>query len=120
MSISSLLVRRLGRAEKKRAQEAEMTFQFIYSQTCKPVVGVTSVGFVVATFCKLGGAAAQGCSLLGNTGWVASALLRSVILLADWRAVSAYLFEDSRLLQHLLQLVGSIWPLLCFIASWTK
>ena len=97
-----------------------MMGQYIYSGNCQPSIGVASVGITLATFCKLGGAAAQGCSLLGNTGWVASALLRSVILLADWRAVSAYLFEDSRLLQHLLQLVGSIWPLLCFIAGWTK
>lgn len=97
-----------------------MATQYIYSRNRKPILGVASVGFVFATFCALGGAAAQACSLLGNTAWVASTVLRSVILLAGWQAMSAYLFEDSRLLQHLLQIVSSIWPLLHFIVSWTK
>jgi hypothetical protein len=89
-----------------------------YSRNCKPIVGVAIVLFALPTlFCRLSRAAALGCNLLGKTAWVALALLRSVILLADWQAVSAYLWEDSRLLQHLLQIMASIWPLLCFMAG---
>jgi hypothetical protein len=97
-----------------------MAWQFTYSGTCKPIAGVASVGCALVTFCKLGGEAIEDCSPLGNAAWVVSALLRSVILLADWRGVSAYLFEDSRLLQHLLQIGASIWPLLCVLASLAK
>jgi hypothetical protein len=47
-------------------------------------------------------------------------VLRSVIMLASWHAASAYLCEDSGPLEHLVQIVASIWPLLHFMASWTK
>ena len=97
-----------------------MATQYLYSRNRKPILGVADVGFVFATFCTLGGAAVEACSLLGNTAWVASTVLRSVILLAGWQAESAYLFEDSRLLQHLLQIAASIWPLLCVLASLAK
>jgi hypothetical protein len=89
-----------------------------YSRNYKPLVGVAIVTFMLPTlFCKFGGSAAPGCKLLGKTAWVALGLLRSVILLADWQAVSAYLWDDSRLLQHLLQIMASIWSLLCFVAG---
>jgi hypothetical protein len=91
-----------------------------YSQNCKPIAGVASVGFVLATFCKLGGAAAQGCNILSSTAWAALEVFRSLIVLADWQAVSAYLFQNSGPLQHLLHIIASICPLLCFMASWTK
>jgi hypothetical protein len=68
-------------------------------------------------FRKLGGAAAPGCKLLSKAAWVALGLLRSVILLADWQAVSAYLWDDSRHLQHLLQIMASLWSLICFVAG---
>ena len=94
-----------------------MTGQYTYSRNFKPIVGVAIVGFVLATeFCKLGGAPAQGCNLLDKTAWVALEVLRPVIL-AGWQAVSAYLCEDSSFLQPLLQIVASIWPLLCVIAA---
>ena len=87
-------------------------------RNCKPIVGVAIATFGLPTlFCKLGGAAALGCNLLGKTAWVTLTLLRSVILLGDWQAVSAYLWEDSTLLQHLLQIMAPIWPLLCFMAG---
>ena len=86
-----------------------------YSRNYKPLVGVAIVTFTLPTlFCTFGGSAAAGCKLLGKTAWVALGLLRSVILLADWQPVSAYLWDDSRLLQHLLQIMASIWSLLCF------
>jgi hypothetical protein len=98
------------------AQEAEMTGQ--YSRNYKPIVGVAMVTFMLpALFCELGGITAPGCKLLGKTAWVALGLLRSVTLLADWQAVSGYLWDDSRLWQHLLQIVASIRSLLCFVAD---
>jgi hypothetical protein len=98
------------------ALEAEMTEQ--YSRNYKPIVGVAIVAFMLPTlFCKLAGQAAPGCKLLDKTAWVALGLLRSVILLADWQAVSAHLWDDSRLLQHLLQIIASIWSLLCLVAG---
>jgi hypothetical protein len=95
-----------------------MTGQYTYSRNGKPIVGVAVVGFVLATlFCKLDGATAQGCNLLDKTAWVALEVLRPVIMLADWQAVSACLCEGSRILQHLLQIGASIWPLLCVMAA---
>jgi hypothetical protein len=89
-----------------------------YSRNRKPIVGVAIATFLLPNlFCKLGGEAALGCSLLSKTAWVALALTRSVILLANRQAAWAYLWEDSRLFQHSLQIMASIWPLLCFMAS---
>jgi hypothetical protein len=95
-----------------------MTRQRRYSRNLKPFVGVAIAGFVLATlFCKLDGATAQGCSLLDKTAWVAPEVWRSIVLLADWQAGSAYLCEDSRSLQHLLQIGASNWPVLCVVAG---
>lgn len=89
-----------------------------YFRNCNRIVKVAAVGFAVATLSyRLDGAAAEGCNLLDKTAWVALEVLRSVILLAGWQAVSAYLCEDSRLLQYLLQIVASIWPLLGVMAG---
>jgi hypothetical protein len=97
------------------AQEAEMTER--YCRNYKSTVGVAIVTFMLPTFCcKLGVPAVPGCQLLGNTVWVALGLLRSVILLADWQALSAYLWDDSRLFQH-LQIMATIWSLICFVAG---
>ena len=94
-----------------------MMGQYIYSRNFKPVVGVAIAGFVLATgFCKLGGVVGQGCNLFDKTAWVAIEVLRPVIL-SGWQSVPACLCGDSRLLQHLLQIVGSIWPLLCVMAG---
>ncbi len=94
-----------------------MTRQYTYSGNPKPIPGVTIVGFVLATLLgKLEGAAALGCILLDKMAWVATEVVRSVIL-AGWPCVLAHLCEDSRVMQHLLQLLASIWPLLCAIAN---
>ncbi|PYU10490.1 MAG: hypothetical protein DMG29_17400 [Acidobacteria bacterium] len=86
-----------------------------YFRNCNLIVEIAAVGFALATLSyKLDGAAAQGCNLLDKTAWVALDVLRPVIL-GGWQAVPAYLCEDSSFLQHLLQIVASIWP--CF-ASW--
>ena len=95
-----------------------MTGLYTYFRICKPFVGVAIMEFVLATlFCKLDGATAQGCNLLDKTAWAALEVLRPVIVLADWQAVLVYLCEGLRLLQHLLQIGASIWPLLCVTAS---
>ena len=87
-----------------------------YFRNCNLIVEIAAVGFALATLSyKLDGAAAQGCNLLDKTAWVALDVLRPVIL-AGWQAVSAYLCEDSSFLQHLLQIVASIWPL-CVMAG---
>ncbi len=88
-----------------------------YFRNCNLIVEIAAVGFALATLSyKLDGAAAQGCNLLDKTAWVALDVLRPVIL-GGWQAVPAYLCEDSSFLQHLLQIVASIWPLLCVVAG---
>jgi hypothetical protein len=99
-------------------QEAKMTGQYTFSRNCKAIVGVAIAGFVLATlFCKLDAATAQGCNFFDKIAWVALEVLRPVIPLADCQAVSAYLCQDSRFLQHLLQIVASIGPLLCVMSG---
>ena len=93
-----------------------MKGQYKYIRNSKPIVEVAIVGFVLVTLsCKLD-ATAQGCSLFNRAAWVALEVLRPVIL-AAWQSVPACLCGDSRFLQHLLQIVASIWPLLCVIAG---
>lgn len=67
-------------------------------------------GFLLATW----SGTASACGLVESTAWAAFDLLRPVLLLADWRAASACLFEDSTLCGHLLQ-VGS--TLVCALAG---
>ncbi len=94
-----------------------MMGQYTDSRNFRPILRVAIAGFVLATgFCKLGGVAAQGCNLLDKNAWVALEVLRPVILSA-WQSVPACLCEDSRVLQHFLRIVASIWPLLCVIAG---
>jgi hypothetical protein len=94
-----------------------MTAQFTYPRNRRPIQGVAFAGLVLATlFCKLEGVAALGCIDLDKTAWVATEMIRSVIL-AGWPCVLAYLSEDSRVMQHLLEVLASIWPLLCVIAG---
>jgi len=97
-----------------------MAGQHIYSPKRKPIAGVSIVGFGLATFCQLGGAATQGCNLLSSTAWAALEVLRSVIVLAGWHAVWAYLWQHSMLLQCLLQILAHVWPLISVVASWAK
>ena len=93
-----------------------MKGQYKYSRNRKLTVEVAIVGFVLATlFYNLDGAA-QRCSLLDTAAWVALEVLRPLIL-AAWQSVPSYLCEDSRFLQHWLQIGASIWPLLCVMAG---
>jgi hypothetical protein len=75
------------------------------------------VGFALATlFGMLHGVAAEGCPLFHNVAWVALELLRPAIS-AAWQSAPEHLCEGSNLLQHLLQIVASIRPLLWVIAG---
>ncbi len=81
------------------------------------VAKVAIVGFALATlFCMLQGVAAQECHLFHNVAWVALEVLRPAIS-AACQSAPAHLCEGSNLLQHLLQIVASIRPLLWVIAG---
>jgi hypothetical protein len=95
-----------------------MTRQYTYTGNRKPIVRVAVAGLAIATLLsKLNGATTQGCNLLEETAWVALRIWHVVILLADWHALPVCFCEESRILQHLLQIGESIWPLLCAMAG---
>jgi hypothetical protein len=94
-----------------------MTGQYTFSRNPKPIQETAMVGFLVATLSwKLEGAATLVCHLLDKTAWAATEVLRSAIL-AGWPSVLAYLCEDSRFMQHLLQILASLWPLVGVLAG---
>jgi len=86
------------------------------SRNSKPIIDVAIAGPVLATLSYKIDVTAQGCGLLGKAGWVALEVLRPAVIQAAWQSVPACLCEDSSSLQHVLQLVTSIWPLLCVLA----
>ena len=86
------------------------------SRSGKPIIDVAIAGPVLATLSYKLDMTAQGCSLLGKAAWAALDVLRPLIL-AAWQSLPACLCEDSRFLQHVLQLVARIWPLLCVLAG---
>ena len=94
-----------------------MKRQYTYSWNSPLIVGVAIVGFALATLsCKLDEAAARGCNLLDETAWAAFKVLSPVIL-ACWPSAPWYVFEDSKFLEHLLQIGASVWPLICLLAG---
>ena len=87
--------------------------QYRYSRNSKVIGGVAVAGFLATSlFSQVGGVTAFCCLLL-ETGWVAFEVLRSAVLLVVWQAASAYLFQDSGLLHHFVQIGTNLWPLLC-------
>ena len=95
-----------------------MTNQHPKSQNGRAIVGAAIAGLVFATlFCKLDGAAAPACHLLGQVIWAALELFRLGVVFAKWYGVAAYLYESSRLVQHLVQVGACIWPLFGAIAG---
>jgi hypothetical protein len=85
-----------------------------YSRNKKPIVQVAIAGFVLAAlFVVLQTEAVQACRLFHIMAWVAVKALRPAIL-AVWQSAPAHLCVASSLLQHLLQIVASFKPLLCF------
>jgi hypothetical protein len=94
-----------------------MNRQYTYYKGLKRVAVVLVVGFALAAlFYRLDGEAGRGCNLLNGAAWFVLQMLRPV-LLAGWQSVRSYIFDNSRLLQHLPDLVGSIGPLLCAIGG---
>lgn len=95
-----------------------MAGQYTESQNGKAILIATMAGLVFVTlFCKLDGAAAQGCHLLGDAAWAALEVLRLAVMLTRWNALAAYLYENSRFVEHLLQIGASLWPWLCAMAG---
>jgi hypothetical protein len=94
-----------------------MNRQYTYYKGLKRVAVVLVVGFTLAAlFYSLDGEAGRGCKLLNGAAWFVLQMLRPV-LLAGWQSVRSYIFDNSRLLQHLPDLVGSIGRLLCAIGG---
>jgi len=94
-----------------------MKGQDTYFGYFKLIVGVAVVGFALATLIgRYDGTAVPGWSVFEGTIRLALEVLRPVIL-AGWQCVSVNLCGDSKCLQHLLQIVTSMWPLLCVIAG---
>lgn len=90
-----------------------MRSQHTGSQVARPIVGAAIAGLVFAAlFCKLD-AAAQACHC--HAVWAALEALRLAVLLTKWHALAAYLYENSRFVQHLLQVGASLWPWLSAI-----
>jgi hypothetical protein len=88
-----------------------------HSRNQKPIVKAAIVGLLLAAlFCMLRGVAVQECFLVHNLAWVALEVVRPAIS-AAWQSAPAHLCERSTLLQHLLQIVASNWPLLGVIAG---
>jgi hypothetical protein len=94
-----------------------MTRHRLHPGNSKPIVGSAITGLAFAAlFCKLEGATVQGCCFVETVAWVALEVLRPLIL-AAWPSVPSYLLEDARLLQHLVQFLASLRPLLCLTAG---
>jgi hypothetical protein len=94
-----------------------MTHPYPDSRNWKSVARLAPLGIAVAVvILSLERAAAPGGQLLKETGWVAIEVLRP-LLLVGWHSVSPYLRENASILQNLLQIVASNWPLLCVLAG---
>jgi hypothetical protein len=93
-----------------------MKGQYTSSRNWERIVGAAIVGIALATlFCKADGATC-GWNLFDGTAGVVLEVLRPVIL-AGWQCVPTYFAENARCLQHLPQIVASIWPLLGVIGG---
>jgi hypothetical protein len=94
-----------------------MNRPYRYYKGLKRVAVVLVVGFTLAAlFSRLDGEGGRGCHLWNGAAWFRLQMLRPV-LLAGWQSVRSYIFDNSRLLQHLPDLVGSIGPVLCAIGG---
>ena len=88
--------------------------QYRYCGNGKAIGGIVILGFLVAgVSCEVGGLASSCCLLLEGTGWVTFEVARSIVLQVVRQVAWAYLYQDSGLLHHLLQIGASLSPLLC-------
>lgn len=87
------------------------------SRKLKKIAVVAIVGFALAALVyKFDGGAGRGCNLLSAAGWFVLQLLHPV-LVAGWHSLQPYLYDNSRLFQHLPDAVACIRPLLCAIGG---
>jgi len=94
-----------------------MDRQYTYSQKLKRTAVAAIVGLALAAlFYKLGGGASHGCELLDQAEWVMLQILHPVVAVG-WHSAAGYLVENSRVLQHLPQIVASAWPMLCSVVG---
>jgi hypothetical protein len=94
-----------------------MNREYTQSQKLKRAAVAAIVGFALATlFYKLGGGASHGCELLDEAEWLVLQILHPIVAVG-WRSAQAYLTENSRVLQHLPQIVANAWPMLCFVVA---
>lgn len=94
-----------------------MDRQYTNSRKWKGIAVAAIAGFALAAlFYRLNDEAGHGCDLLSETAWFVLQILHPVIV-AGGQSVQAYLAENTRCLHHLLQIVASIWPVLCFVAG---
>lgn len=88
-----------------------------YHWNWKRIVGTGIAAVALASLlCGISGAAERGCSVHYETAWVAGEVLRHIVL-ACWQLAPVYLCEDSRCCEHLFQMLTSVWPLFCAVAS---
>jgi pyruvate/2-oxoglutarate/acetoin dehydrogenase E1 component len=83
----------------------------------KPIMEVFIAGFMFATlFWTLHVVQASECRLFHNVAWVVFLVLRPAVS-AAWQSAPVHFCDTSGLLQHVLQIVVTIRPLLCAIAN---
>jgi len=83
----------------------------------KTVLAAMVLAFVLVILsCELEHVNEQACILPDKTAWVPLEVLRPVIQLTARQTLPAYLYEDLRLLQNLLQMGASAQSLLCVAA----
>jgi hypothetical protein len=64
----------------------------------------------------LGGFQSTFCPLLDQPPWLSLEILRTLFTLLDVLPVLTFIFGESCLVQHLLQLSATLSPLFCFIS----
>lgn len=83
----------------------------------KQIMAATIAGVGLAVLLgSLNAAPERGCNVHYEIAWVAAEVLRHVVQ-ACWQLVPVYLYENSGCYEHLLQIMASVWPLLCVIAG---
>ena len=92
-----------------------MKARYTFSRICKATLAVIAAGFALTTLSWEVDVPVEGCRVFHNLAWSAFQILRPAIL-AVWQSVPTYICGDSTSLQHLLQIVASIWPLACIRA----
>lgn len=94
-----------------------MDRQHTNSRKLKQIAIVAIVGFALAALLyKIDGGADSGCNLLSGAAWFVLQLLHPV-LVAGWHSFQPYVYDNSRLLQHLPDAVACVRPLLCAIGG---